>query len=80
MRLFQKNSKLLKESERDKNFSQYPCEHYLHNALKLLQNEKNCEAYTEICWALIKSGAGLREEEKKFFEEYQERSKNSDLE
>lgn len=64
---------LLKKLKRNKKFSQYPCEDYLHNALRFLQGGANCGAYTAICWALIKSGAELNEEEKKVFERYQDR-------
>lgn len=64
---------LLKKLKSNKKFSQYPCEDYRHNSLRFLQDGANCGAYTEICWALIKSGAELNEEEKKIFEKYQNR-------
>lgn len=83
MRLWEKFKtikNLAKEFERNRKFSEYPCEYYLHNALEYLKTEENCGAYMEICWALIKSGAGLREDEKRIFEKYQERFRDSDLE
>ena len=58
-------SKLKKE----KSFAKYPCEDYLHNALRLLDKGCTDSAYTEICYALIKAGAELREEEKKKFDQ-----------
>lgn len=80
MNLLTKSKKLLDKLKRNKRFSRYPCEDYLHNALKYLQDGANCDAYTEICWALIKSGAELKEDEREIFEKYQERFQNLRLE
>lgn len=44
-------------------FSEYPCAVYLHNALHFLEEGHNTNAYTEICYAVIKSGGKLDEHE-----------------
>ena len=80
MNLLIKFKKSVDKLKRNKKFSQYPCEDYLHHALKYLQDGANCGAYTEICWALIKSGAELKEEERKIFEKYKERFPSQDQE
>lgn len=48
-------------------YSEYPCDMFLHNALRFIQNGKSEVAYEEICWAIIKSGGELTEEERKYF-------------
>ena len=47
----------------------YPCDAYLRNALQFIENGKPDNAYTEICWAIMKSGGKLTDEEKKKFNE-----------
>lgn len=47
--------------------SEYPCADYLHNALRFLEEGHNTNAYTEICYAVIKSGGKLDEHEEYVF-------------
>lgn len=49
-------------------YGQYPCEVFLHNALQFLSEQNYDEAYSEICWALLKSGAELRTDERTLFD------------
>ena len=44
--------------------STYPCVDLLHNALRFILENKTDVAYTEICDAIMKSGAELTETEK----------------
>ncbi len=56
----------------DKVFGQYPCSCFLHNALRFISEGKPDVAYEEICWALMKSGEELCQEEKMIFEKLRE--------
>lgn len=49
--------------KRDRVFSKYPCDIFLHNALLFIIVGKPDAAYREICCAIIKSGGKLTEEE-----------------
>ena len=49
--------------KRDKVFSKYPCDVFLHNALFFINSDNPNAAYREICCAIIKSGGKLTEEE-----------------
>lgn len=55
--------------KRNKVFSKYPCDVFLHNALFFIRNNKPDVAYREICWAILKSGGKLTEEEQAIFKE-----------
>lgn len=55
--------------KRNKVFSKYPCDVFLHNALFFIRNNKPDVAYREICWAILKSGGKLTEEEQVIFKE-----------
>lgn len=59
----------LKKRRKKNKLSEYPCEDYLHNALRFLANGNTDSAYTEICFAMMKAGAELREEEKRKFDQ-----------
>lgn len=48
--------------------STYPCVDYLHNALRFILENKTDVAYTEICHAIMTSGADLTETEKEEFD------------
>ena len=61
--------------KRNKVFSEYPCDVYLHNALFFITNDKPDVAYREICWAILKSGGKLREEEQAKFKERENNGK-----
>lgn len=50
-----------------KSYSEYPCDVYLHNALRFIKDGKPDVAYEEICWAIVKSGGELSDEEKEGF-------------
>ena len=64
MRMFEKKKKCNKKLLR-----KYPCDTYLKNALHFIEISKPDIAYTEICWAIVKSGGELSDSEfKKFFE------------
>ena len=47
--------------------NQYPCNIYLQNALRWITEKEYDIAYDEICWAIIKSGGKLTEEQRKIF-------------
>lgn len=64
MRIFKKKKRCSKYKLR-----KYPCDTYLRNALYFIENEKPNDAYTEICWAIVKSGGELAGKEKKKFNE-----------
>ncbi|MBQ7347777.1 MAG: hypothetical protein IJW55_07455 [Clostridia bacterium] len=57
-----------RKKRNDKVFSQYPCSCFLHNALRFISEGKADIAYEEICWALMKGGEELFQEEKTRFE------------
>lgn len=46
---------------------EYPCEDYLHNALRFMAEGKPDIAYEEVCHALLRCGVELRPEESKIF-------------
>lgn len=56
-----------KEKRRDNIIAEYPCIDYLHNALHFLKRGKSEVAYSEICHAIIRSGAELNSEENEEF-------------
>lgn len=41
----------------------YPCDTYLHNALRFISMGKKDSVYSEICEAIFKSGGQLTDEE-----------------
>ena len=49
--------------------NQYPCNVYLQNALRFITEKEYDTAYSEICWAIIKSGGKLTEEQEKIFKD-----------
>lgn len=51
-----------------KQLSQYPCESHLKNALYFITINESSVAYSEICYAIIKSGGELSDEERRRFE------------
>lgn len=58
---------------KENKLNQYPCNVYLQNALRFIVNKENDEAYSEICWAIIKSGGRLTEEQEKIFKDINRR-------
>ena len=52
---------------KDNKLNQYPCNVYLQNALRYIVNKEYGTAYTEICWAIIKSGGKLTKEQEIIF-------------
>ena len=52
---------------------QYPCDIYLKNALRDIDEGCPDSAYSEICWAILKSGGELDEYQRRKFEEVQKR-------
>lgn len=52
---------------KDNKLNQYPCDVYLCNALRFIEDKKYDTAYSEICWAIIKSGGKLTEKQEKIF-------------
>ena len=48
---------------------EYPCDVYLKNALSFISEGDTNSAYTEICWAIMKSGGELTDEQRKIFRE-----------
>lgn len=61
--------KIINEIFKRKNnkLNRYPCDIYLQNALRFITEEKYDIAYTEICYAIIKSGRKLTKEQEKIF-------------
>lgn len=60
----------MKQKSKDRIFSEYPCADFLHNALHFLARNKPEVTYGEICYALLKSGNKLTDEEQKIFDNY----------
>lgn len=58
---------------KDTKFADYPCSVYLHNALWFISEGKSNAAYEEICWAILKSGGKLTDDERKKFDEISSR-------
>ena len=58
-------------SKRNSRLKEYPCDVYLHNALAFITEGKSNVAYSEICWAICKSGGELSEAEKQHWKEVQ---------
>ena len=50
---------------KDKKLNQYPCNVFLQNALRFITEKEYAMAYSEICWAIIKSGGKLAEKQEK---------------
>ena len=44
-------------------YGNYPCNVYLHNALRFIEQGEYDTAYSEICWALSKAGDELNDDE-----------------
>lgn len=65
--------KRIKQKQKDKVFSDYPCSVYLHNALRFIADKKSDVAYEEICNALLRSGDKLTSVEEKMFKEIREK-------
>lgn len=63
-KMFTKN----KNKKTNQKMSTYPCVNFLHNALRFVLENEIDVAYTEICYAIIKSGAELTETEKAEFD------------
>ena len=55
-----------KIEKRNRKLNEYPCDVYLHNALRFIADGKLQIAYEEICYAIIKSGGELTEAESQF--------------
>jgi hypothetical protein len=64
----------MKDKRINQQLSDYPCEDYLHNALRFLKDASSTsirsvsmhyilQAYSEICWAIHKSGGQLNDDE-----------------
>lgn len=60
----------MKQKSKDRIFSEYSCSVILHHALYLLLRNYPDVAYAEICYALLKSGVKLTDEEQKIFDNY----------
>ena len=73
VRMFRKKKKCNK-----KLLSQYPCDVYLKNALYFIENGKPDVAYTEICYAIAKSGGELSDSEFEKFCELRSKERNYD--
>jgi len=56
-----------RKTEKKNPLAEYPCADYLHNALRLLEEKSYKNAYTEICYAIAKSGGELTQHEKNIF-------------
>lgn len=53
-----------------KRLRKYPCDVFLKNALHFIEIGKPDIAYTEICWAILKSGGKLSDTERERFCEF----------
>lgn len=54
---------MLKFNRHKKKYGNYPCNVFLHNALRFIEQGEYDEAYSEICWALSKAGDELNDDE-----------------
>ena len=64
-----KHNKLFNRvKKKDRKFGQYPCDVFLHNALRFISEGNPDVAYKEICHALLKAGDSLSDEERWRFE------------
>ena len=61
---------------KDNKLNQYPCNVYLQNALYFIENKEYDIAYSEICWAIIKSGGKLTEKQENIFRDIDKRCLN----
>ena len=57
-----------RRKKKDNALAQYPCSVFLHNALRCLQGCRYDVAYEEICYAIVRSGGKLTDEERECFE------------
>ena len=62
-----------RKDDKDNKLNQYPCNVYLQNALRFITEKEYDTAYSEICWAIIKSGGNLTEEQEKIFKNNKQR-------
>lgn len=49
--------------KREAKLSKYPCDVHLSNALRFITEKEYDGAYSEICWAIKKSGGELTKEQ-----------------
>lgn len=63
-----------KNKVNDNMLSEYPCDVYLHNALRFICKGQTGAAYKEICFAILKSGGELTEHEVKILSEIETES------
>lgn len=63
---------LRKEKQQNHNLGKYPSVDMLHNALRHLENKDYNGAYSKICWALMKAGVQLRQNELENFNKIRE--------
>lgn len=61
-------AKTIKDKCNTKLLGKYPCDSYLRNALHFIANGEQESAYEEICYAIIRSGGELSDEERRRFE------------
>ena len=62
-----KRIKLIDKIRQAKKLSDYPCDVYLHNALRFINQNSMLCAYSEVCYAITASGGKLSEEEKELW-------------
>lgn len=53
----------MKYDKKDSKLNQYPCNIYLQNALRFIAKKQYDVAYSEICYAIMKSGVRLTKEQ-----------------
>lgn len=58
---------MILKKRKDDRLNKYSCNIYLQNALKAIVEKEYDFAYSEICWAIIKSGGELTEKQEKTF-------------
>lgn len=63
--------KLFGKRKHYKTLRSYPCDVFLHNALRYINEGKSNLAYEEICYAITKSGGALSDNERKKLHEIQ---------
>ena len=61
--MLRRKQKMFRFFKKKNSLNQYPCDIYLHNALRFTAEGKSDAAYTEICCAIMRSGGILSDKE-----------------
>lgn len=50
----------------NKRLTEYPADYFIHNSLRFIHDNNMNAAYEEVCFAILKSGGELSDEEEKY--------------